>query len=104
MAPHRSAYQYSLGIRGLNQETCTAAEVVELNRLFTTYGVNYLSGRQIAVLLRRIFGEFEYVEDAYIRHSPGRSRHLAVPLTFVPMLRPAFRFAHTRAILARKMG
>ncbi|HXL47414.1 MAG TPA: class I SAM-dependent methyltransferase [Xanthobacteraceae bacterium] len=91
-----------LGIRGLNQETCTAAEVVELNRLFTTYGVNYLSGRQIAVLLRRIFGEFEYVEDAYIRHSPGRSRHLAVPLTFVPMLREAFRFAHTRAFLARK--
>jgi hypothetical protein len=91
-----------LGIRGLNQEACTADQVVELNRLFTTYGVNYLSGRQIAALLRRIFGEFEYVEDAFIRHSPGRSRHLAAPLKFVPMLRQAFRFAHTRAILARK--
>jgi SAM-dependent methyltransferase len=91
-----------LGIRGLNQEACTADQVVELNRVFTTYGVNYLSGRRIAALLHRIFGEFEYVEDAFIRHSPGRSRHLAVPLKFVPMLRQAFRFAHTRAILARK--
>jgi SAM-dependent methyltransferase len=91
-----------LGIRGLNQETCTVDEVLELNRLFTTHGVNYLSGRQIAQLLRRTFGEFEYVEDAFIRHSPGRSRHLAMPLKFVPMLRQAFRVAHTRAILARK--
>ena len=77
-------------------------EVLELNRLFTTHGVNYLSGQQIAELLRRTFGEFEYVEDAFIRHSPGRSRHLAIPLKFVPMLRQAFRVAHTRAILARK--
>jgi SAM-dependent methyltransferase len=44
-----------LGIRGLNQEMCTVDEVLELNRLFTTHGVNYLSGRQIAqLLLRRI--------------------------------------------------
>jgi SAM-dependent methyltransferase len=93
----------ALGIRGLNQETCTADQVVELNRLFTTHGVNYLSGQQIAELLGRIFGEFEYVEDAFIRHSPGRSRHLAVPLKFTPMLRQAFRFAHTRAILSRKI-
>jgi SAM-dependent methyltransferase len=93
----------ALGIRGLNQETCTADQVVELNRLFTTHGVNYLSGRQIAELLGRIFGDFEYVEDAFIRHSPGRSRHLAVPLKFIPMLRQAFRFAHTRAILSRKI-
>jgi SAM-dependent methyltransferase len=91
-----------LGIRGLNQERCTVDEVLELNRLFATHGVNYLSGRQIAALLRRTFGEFEYVEDAFIRHSPGRSRHLAIPLKFVPMLRQAFRVAHTRAILARK--
>jgi hypothetical protein len=54
------------------------------------------------MLLRRIFGDFEYVEDAYIRHSPGRSRHLGIPLKIVPLLRQAFRFAHTRAILARK--
>jgi SAM-dependent methyltransferase len=93
-----------LGIRGANQETYTANQLVELNHLFVTHGVNYLSGRQVAELLRRTFGEFEfeYVEDAYIPHSPGRSRHLAAALKFVPMLRQAFRFAHTRAILARK--
>ena len=53
----------------------TADQVVELNRRFVTQGVNYLSGREIAALLDRIFGEFEYVEDAFIRHSRGRSRN-----------------------------
>ena len=57
-----------------------------------------MSGRQIAAILDRIFGEFEYVEDAFIRHSPGRSRHLAMPLKFVPLLRQLFRFAHSRVI------
>ena len=92
----------ALGIRGLNQEHCTPDQVVELNRRFITQGVNYLSGRQIAAILDRTFGEFEYVEDAFIRHGPGRSRHLAMPLKFVPLLRQLFRFAHTRVILARK--
>ena len=92
----------ALGIRGLNQEHCTADQVVKLNRRFITQGVNYMSGRQIAAILDRIFGEFEYVEDAFIRHGPGRSRHLAMPLKFVPLLRQLFRFAHTRVILARK--
>jgi len=92
----------ALGIRGLNQEHCTADQVVELNRRFVTQGVNYLPGREIAALLDRIFGEFEYVEDAFIRHSRGRSRHLAVPLRFLPLVRQLFRFAHTRVILAHK--
>ena len=43
-----------LGIRGLNQEQCSADQVVELNHRFVTQGVNYLSGRQIAELLDRI--------------------------------------------------
>jgi SAM-dependent methyltransferase len=92
----------SLGIRGFGQEHMTADQVLEANRRFTARGVNYLSGREIAELLVRIFGEFEYVDDAFIRHSPGRSRYLAIPLRFVPMLRQLFRFAHTRAILSRK--
>ena len=92
----------ALGIRGSGQEQCTTAEVVEFNRHFITQGVNYLSGRQIADLLRRVFGEFEYVEDAFIRHGRGRSRHLAIPLKFLPLVRQLFRFAHTRVILVRK--
>jgi SAM-dependent methyltransferase len=92
----------TLGVRGAGQEHFSVAEVVESNRALATQGLNYLSGAQIADLLGRIFGEFEYVEDAFIRHSPGRSRHLAVPLTFAPGLRQLFRFAHTRVILSRK--
>jgi SAM-dependent methyltransferase len=92
----------ALGIRGVNQEKFTSDQVLDLNCQFLTHGVNYLTGRQIAELLRRIFDEFGYVEDAFIRHSPGRSRYLATPLKFLPILRYPFRFAHTRVILARK--
>src|SRR5437899_2901329 len=92
----------ALGVRGAGQQEFTAEQVEQSNRLFTSRGVNYLSGRQIAELLRRIFGEFQYVEDAFIRHGPGRSRYLATPLKFIPLLRQLFRFGHTRVILSRK--
>jgi len=93
----------ALGIRGnLYEENFTTDQLVEANRYFLIHGVNYLSGRQIADVLQQTFGEFEYVEDAFVDHSPGRSRHLAIPLKLLPMLRQLFRFAHTRVVLARK--
>ena len=91
-----------LGIRGVGQEQFAADALVERNLTFLRHGTNYLSGKEIAALLSRIFGKFEYVEDAFIRLGPGRSRHLAIPLKFVPGLRQLFRFAHTRVILSRK--
>jgi len=93
----------TLGIRGnLYEENFTVDQLVDANRYFFTHGVNYLSGRQIADVLQQTFGEFEYVEDAFVDHSPGRSRHLAIPLKLLPVLRHLFRFAHTRVVLARK--
>jgi SAM-dependent methyltransferase len=92
----------ALGIRGAGQQNFTRAEVIKSNRLLLTRGVNYLSGGEIASLLPRIFGEFDYVEDAFIRHSPGRSRYLEIPLKALPVLRKLYRFAHTRAILSTK--
>jgi SAM-dependent methyltransferase len=101
-SPRYLGFCAALGIRGAGQQNFTADEVKQSNQLLMTRGINYLSGRQIADLLRRIFGEFEYVEDAFIRYSRGRSRYLAVPLRLMPMLRGLFRFAHTRAILSTK--
>jgi hypothetical protein len=86
----------------LYEENFTVDQLVEANRYFLIHGVNYLSGRQIADVLQQTFGEFEYVEDAFVDHSPGRSRHLAIPLKLLPVLRQLFRFAHTRVVLARK--
>jgi SAM-dependent methyltransferase len=101
-SPRYLGFCAALGVRGAGQQEFTADEVKASNRLLMTRGVNYLSGRQIAGLLHRIFGEFEYVEDAFVRHSPGRSRHLTIPLKLLPVLRRLFRFAHTRAILSTK--
>jgi SAM-dependent methyltransferase len=71
---------------------------------FALTGVRYLSGREIDKLLREIFGSYRYVEDAFVRHSPGRSRHLRGAFAAVPALRRLFRSAHTRVILARKLA
>jgi SAM-dependent methyltransferase len=101
-SPRYLGFCAALGVRGAGQQKFNADEVKESNRVLMSRGVNYLSGREIAGLLRRIFGEFEYVEDAFIRHSPGRSRYLAIPLQMVPPLRQLFRFAHTSAILSVK--
>src|SRR5258708_33725144 len=93
----------ALGIRGnLYEENFTVDQLVEANRYFLIHGVNYLSGRQLAHALHQPFGKSEYVEDAFVDHSPGRSRHLAIPLKLLPVLRQLFRFAHTRVVLARK--
>jgi SAM-dependent methyltransferase len=69
---------------------------------FALTGVRYLSGREIDKLMRDAFGSYRYVEDAFVRHSPGRSRHLRGAFEALPALRRLFRTAHTRIILARK--
>jgi SAM-dependent methyltransferase len=92
----------SLGIRSMHQTGLGTDRVVEDNSVFLEHGVNYLSGAEITRLLTCTFGHFEYVEDAFIRHSPGRARHLAGPLAVIPGLRQLFRAAHARVILAYK--
>ena len=69
---------------------------------FAVTGVRYLSAREIDTLMRDAFGSYRYVEDAFVRHSPGRSRHLHAAFAAFPPLRRLFRSAHTRIILAQK--
>ena len=78
---------------------------LERARLYHSYaltGVRYLSGREVDRLMRGIFGSYQYVEDAFVRHSAGRSRHLRGAFAAFPALRKVFRSAHSRIILARK--
>ena len=91
----------TLGLRSMHQHGLPADQVVENNRAFLVNGVNYLSGGEIARLLGATFDRFEYAEEAFIRNSPGRARHLAGALA-IPGLRQLFRAAHTRVILAYK--
>jgi SAM-dependent methyltransferase len=78
---------------------------LERARLYSDYartGVRYLSGREIDKLMRDTFGSYRYVEDAFVQHSPGRSRHLHGAFQALPALRRLFRALHTRIILSRK--
>jgi SAM-dependent methyltransferase len=92
----------ALGIRNGFQEGLSAAEVAEQNRRYSREGVNYPSGSEIAHRMDRVFGDWEYVEDAFVENSPGRSRLVARPMRLFPPLRLLYRFAHMRVILARK--
>jgi SAM-dependent methyltransferase len=69
---------------------------------FALTGIRYLSGREIDALMRKVFGSYRYVEDAFVQHGRGRSRHLRQAFAALPVLRKVFRAAHSRIILARK--
>ena len=80
---------------------------LERARLYHDYaltGVRYLGGREIDELMRGVFGSYRYVEDAFVRHAAGRSRHLRGVFAAFPILRKLFRSAHTRIILAQKVS
>jgi len=77
-------------------------ERARLYHSFALTGVRYLSGQEIDRLARDVFGSYRYVEDAFVRHTPGRSRHLRGAFAAFPLLRKVFRSAHTRIILAQK--
>jgi SAM-dependent methyltransferase len=76
-------------------------ERAHLYHSYALTGVRYLSGSEIDTLMK-VFGSYQYVEDAFVRDSPGRSRHLKGAFEAFPILRRVFRSAHTRVILARK--
>jgi SAM-dependent methyltransferase len=92
----------ALGIRNGFQQGFSAARTAAENHRFSREGFNYPGGAEIARMMDAIFGEWEYVEDAFVQNSPGRSRHIAGAMRAFPPLRNLFRFAHMRVILARK--
>ncbi|MGO3931013.1 class I SAM-dependent methyltransferase [Rhodopseudomonas pseudopalustris] len=91
----------SLGIRNEYQTGLDAGAVAEKNYFYSLNGIKYPSGREICRMLDDAFSEWRNVETSFARHSPGRSRYLAKPMTLFPPLASLFRLAHTRVILAR---
>jgi hypothetical protein len=91
-----------MGIRNGFQQGMGLKEVAEKNHYYSIHGIKYPTGGQIDRMLAGIFKENRYVEIAFARHSPGKSRYLATPMRLFPMLAQLFRFAHTRVILSRK--
>jgi SAM-dependent methyltransferase len=92
----------AMGIRNEYQQQLAIQEVADKNHHFSIHGIKYPTGGEINRMLAGIFSESKYVERAFVRQSPGRSRHLAAPMRLFPPLALLFRFAHTRVILSRK--
>jgi SAM-dependent methyltransferase len=90
------------GVRNEYQQGMSAGQTAEKNYFYSIHGIKYPTGRQIDRILSGIFSVNKYVESAFIRHSPGKSHYLSVPLKVFPPLRYLFRFAHTRVILSQK--
>lgn len=91
-----------MGIRNRYQRHLDIPEVADKNHHYAIRGINYPTGGEINRMLDGIFSENRYVEASFVQHSPGRSRHLAVPMKLFPPLTYLFRFAHTRVILSQK--
>lgn len=91
-----------MGIRNEYQQGLDAEETAKRNHFYSIHGIKYPTGRQIDRMLSGIFSSNKYVEFAFVKNSPGRSRHLAAPMKVFPPLRLLFRFSHTRVILSRK--
>jgi SAM-dependent methyltransferase len=101
---NRSWFEFwaARGIRNEFQQGMSARETAERNHSYSINGINYLGGAEIDRMLGGIFSENRYVEQSFVRHSPGKSRYLAAPLNLFPPLAKLFRFAHFRIILSRK--
>lgn len=91
-----------LGIRNEFQSGDSSEVAAVKNVQFAQEGINCLSGSESDKAVRRHFASHSYVEESFVAHSPGCSRHLASAIRVLPPLGLLFRMFHTRVILARK--
>ena len=92
----------TLGIRNQFQQGKEAKEVAELNREYSENGINYPTKREIVAVASKFFASVQFAEASYIRHAPGRTRHLRPLLDVAPGLAGVYRAWHTRVLLLLK--
>lgn len=91
-----------LGIRNEFQTGLPASEVARINKAWLTSDTKYVSKAYITKLCRGRFAEVRYVEDAYLRHWPGRSNRLAPIVNRVPALKVLVSSIVERALWLRR--
>jgi SAM-dependent methyltransferase len=92
----------TLGIRNEFQHGKPARVVADLNWAYSQNGINYPTKRQVVAVAKRFFSSVQFAEASYIRHAPGRTRHLRPLLSLAPALASIYRAWHTRVLLLRK--
>jgi SAM-dependent methyltransferase len=91
-----------LGVRNEYQPRLSAAEVAGRNRTWLASDTKYVSKAYITRLCKNRFAEVRYVEDAYLRHWPGRTRKLARIVTLMPPLKVLVSGVVDRALWLRR--
>ena len=91
-----------MGIRNQFQQGKSAEDVANLNFEYSRNGINYPTKREIVAVASPLFRSVEFVEASYIRHAPGRTRHLSPILRVFPQVAGFYRAWLTRVLLLRK--
>lgn len=90
-----------LGVRNQFQVGMNHEMVATLNEQFLSGETNYLPRAQILRHARKHFAEAEFIEDIYVRHWPGATRHLRGLVRLAPFLKVVIGAFHSRVILLR---
>jgi SAM-dependent methyltransferase len=90
------------GIRNSFQTGLTAKAVADRNYEFLQQNTCYLSTRELRTLVLSCFGNITFAEAYFIKHSPGRSRHLYPLVKVLPPLASIFSATHERVVFFAK--
>lgn len=91
-----------LGIRNSYQKHVSARHVASRNFNYLKSCTRYLSRAEINKHAISCFGNIEFVEKHYLKHSPGRGRHVYELAEALPFLTWLFSAFHMRVILFKK--
>ena len=92
----------ALGIGAKFEGETDAGKLARTYAEFGRTGLCYPTGHEIDTMLNRCFDSVSYVTKAFLRNSPGRSRHLYPLINAFPPLERLFRALHTRVVLLGK--
>jgi len=91
-----------LGIRNSYQKQANSSQVASRNFDYLKNCTMYLSKSEIRKYASSCFGNIEFVERQYLKHSAGRGRHVYQLAEALPLLTWLFSSFHMRAILFKK--
>jgi ubiquinone/menaquinone biosynthesis C-methylase UbiE len=91
------------GVRNRFQAGLKAKDVVKRNYQFLQANTCYLTTNQLRKVVLSRFGNITFAESYFIKHSPGRSRHLYLLVKAFPWLSSVFSATHERVVFFRKV-
>ncbi|MBX9804930.1 MAG: methyltransferase domain-containing protein [Alphaproteobacteria bacterium] len=91
-----------MGVRNEFQGGKSPAAVCEQNYNYCQNNLNYLSSGELYEKFNALFRRVEFREDLFIKHSPGRLRHISKILKYIPGVPYCMRTFHAHTVFLQK--